>query len=80
MRKDGSGFCQIYPVEFGLIRVGSKKLSFGRMDLGWVRYIKLSKDISCLDWIYQAMEEWIKLGPIYQVEEGWIRVGSDISS
>ena len=32
------------------------------MNQGWVRYIKLSKDVSGLDWIYQVKEEWINLG------------------
>jgi len=62
LRKDGSGFGQIYQAELGLIRVGSKKSSCGRMNQGWVRYIKLSKDVSGLDWIYQVKEEWINLG------------------
>ena len=38
------------------------------MDQGWVGYIKLSKDVSGLDWIYQNKEGWINLGRIYQVE------------
>jgi len=42
----------------------SKKSSCGRMDHGWVRYIKFSKDVSGLDWIYQVKEGWINLGRI----------------
>jgi len=38
------------------------------MEQGWVRYIKLSKKVSGLDWIYQVKEVWINLGLIYQVE------------
>ena len=46
------------------------------MDQSWIRYIKLSKDVSGLDWIYQNKEGWINLGQIYHVELEWIWVGS----
>ena len=49
------------------------------MDQGWVRYIKFSKDVSGLDWIYQNKEGWINLGRIYQVEKEWIIVEVYIS-
>ena len=42
------------------------------MDQGWVRYIKYSKDVSGLDWIYEVKEGWINLGRIYQVELGLV--------
>ena len=46
------------------------------MDQGWVGYIKLSKDVPCLDCIYEVKEGWINQGLIYQVL-GLIRIWSN---
>ena len=45
LRKDGSGLGQIYQVELGLIRVGSKKIKLRKDGSGLGRiYIKIRMD------------------------------------